>query len=98
NEFRASCSTRWTGTQFRPELMLVFRLRKIAEHIRRRSEKDEAPAFVEQDRFVKHLKKFRARLVNRDNDDFVMREASNDFHDVLGIFFGKGGSWCVETI
>ena len=66
--------------------MLMFRFGKIAQHVRRRSEKNQAPAFVEQDRLVKHLKNFRAWLVNRDDDDFVVRQPSNDFHDVLGIF------------
>src|SRR5207249_12153273 len=64
--------------QFRTELMLVFRFGKIAQHVGRRSEKNQAPAFVEQDRLVKHLKNFRAWLVNRDDDDFVVRQTSKD--------------------
>ena len=63
-----------------------------------RSEKDEASAFVEQDCLVKHLKNFRARLMNGDNDDLVVREASNNFHDVLGILRGQAGSRLVEQI
>ena len=75
NEFRTRRSTGWTGAQFGAELMLVFRFCEIAKHVRRRAEKDEPSAFVEQDRLVKHLENFRARLVNGDDDDFVVRHA-----------------------
>src|SRR5205807_9524363 len=94
NEFRPRRSARWTRAQFSAELMLMLRLRKIAQHVRRRSEKDKASAFVEQDRFVKHLENFRAWLVNSDNDDLVVRHAPNDFHDVLGVLEerAEGGS------
>ena len=78
--------------------MLMLCLGKIAQHIGRRPEKGEAPALVEQDCLVKHLKEFRARLMNRDNDDFVVCQASNDFHDMLGILRGKAGSRFVEQI
>ena len=59
---------------------------EVAQHVAGRAEKDEAAAFVEQDRLVKHLEKFRARLVDRDDDDLVVRERANDLDDVLGIF------------
>ena len=65
--------------------MLVFCLSEIAEHVGGRAEKDQAPAFVEQDRLMKHLENLRARLMNRDDNDFVVRHAPNDFHDVLRI-------------
>ena len=65
--------------------MLMLRLRKIAQHVRRRSEKDKPSAFVEQDRFVKHLENFRAWLVNGNNNDLVVSHAPNDFHHVLGV-------------
>src|SRR4029450_10316897 len=81
NEFRTRCSTGWTRSQFGSELMLVFRFGEIAKHVGRRSKKDEAPPFVEQDRLVKHLENFRARLVNRHNDDFVWRHAPENFHE-----------------
>ena len=86
NEFRPRRSAGWTRAQFSAELMLVFGFGEIAKHVGWRAEKDEAAAFVEQDRLVKHLKKFRARLVDRDDDDLVVRHAPNDFDDVLGIF------------
>ena len=85
NKFRTRRSAGWTRAQFRAELMLMFCFSEIAKHVRRRAEKDQPPAFVEQDRLVKHLEKFRARLVNRDDDDLVVRHAPNDFDDVLGI-------------
>ena len=69
--------------------MLMFRFGKIAKHVRRRAEKDKPPALIEQDRFVKHLEKFGARLVDRDDDDLIVRHAANDLDDVLGILRGK---------
>src|SRR4030095_12481180 len=86
NEFRTCCATGWTSAQFGSELMLVFCFCEIAKHVRWSAEKEEASAFVEQDRLVKHLENFRAGLVNRDDDDLVVRHAPNNFHDVLGVF------------
>ena len=86
NKFRPGRSTRCAGPQIGAELVLVFCFREITQHLRRRPEKDQPPALVEQDGFVKHLEKFRARLVNGDDDDFVVRHRTNDFDDVLGIF------------
>jgi len=40
-----------------PELMLVFRFRKIAQHFRGRPEKHQPAAFIEQDSLVEHLEK-----------------------------------------
>ena len=85
NEFRTRRSAGWARAQFRPELMLMFCFSEIPKHVRRRSKKNEAPTFVEQDRLMKHLENFRAGLMNRNNDDFVVRHAPNNFHDVLGI-------------
>ncbi len=65
--------------------MLMFCFGEIAKHVGRRPEKHETSAFVEQDRLMEHLKNLRARLMNRDNNDFVVRHAPNDFHDVLGV-------------
>ena len=67
------------------ELMLVLCFREVAQHVGRRPEKNEPSAFVEQDRLVKHLENLRARLVNCNNDDFVMRHPADDLDDVLGI-------------
>ena len=78
--------------------MLMFGLGKITEHFGRRSEKDEPSTFVEQDRLVKQLKQFRARLVNCDDDDFVVRHRANDLDDVLRVFRRKAGSRLVEQI
>src|SRR6476661_4352887 len=58
NKFRTRRSTRWTGPEIGTELMLVLRFRKIAQHFRRRPEKDQPAALVEQDGLVKHLEKF----------------------------------------
>src|SRR5215510_7659401 len=78
--------------------MLMFRLGEIAKHVGWRAEKDEAAAFVEQDRLLEHLENFRARLVNRNDDDLVVRHAPDDFDDVLGIFRRETGSWLVKQI
>src|SRR5438046_10156411 len=78
--------------------MLMFRISEIAKHVRRRSKKNEAPTFVEQDRLMKHLENFRAGLMNRNNDDFVVRHAPNNFHDVLGILCGKARSRFVKKV
>src|SRR5438094_10203381 len=85
NEFRTRRSAGWARAQFRSELMLMFRLSEIAKHVGRCSEKHEAPTFVQQDRLMKHLENFRAGLMNRDNDDFVVRHAPDNFYDVIGI-------------
>jgi len=78
--------------------MLMFRLREIAEHVTRRAEEDEAAAFVEQDGLVKHLENLRARLVNGDDDDFVVRHPADDLDDVLGIFRGQPGGRLVKEV
>src|SRR5205807_228705 len=97
-KFRPGSSARGTRSQLSAELMLMFRFGKIAKHVRRRAEKDKPPALIEQDRFVKHLEKFGARLVNRDDDDLVVRHAANDLDDVLGVFRGEAGSWLIEEV
>ena len=56
------CSAGWARAEFGAELMLVFGLGKVAA-CPSACRKYEAPAFVEEDRLVKHLEKFRARLV-----------------------------------
>ncbi len=98
NEFRAGRSAGGTSAEFRAELMLVFRFREIAQHVRWRAEKDEPAAFVEQDRLVKHLENFRARLVNGDDDDLVVRHPADDLDDVLGVLRGEPGSRLVEEV
>ena len=65
--------------------MLVFRFRKISEHLGGRAKKDEPAAFVEQDGFMEHLENFGARLVNSDNNDLVVRHPPDDLHDVLRV-------------
>ena len=47
---------------------------------------------------MKHLEKFRARLVNGDDDDFVVRHRANDLDDVLGIFRAQPRGRLVEKI
>src|SRR6187399_1005866 len=78
--------------------MLVFCLGEVAQHLSWRSEEDEASPFVEQDRLMKHLKYLRARLMNRNNDDFVVRQCSNDFDHVLGILRRKSRSRFIKQI
>ena len=73
DEFRPRRAARRAGAQFRAELMLMLGFGEVTQHVGRRAEKDEPPAFVEQDRLVKHLEKLRARLVDRDDDDLVVR-------------------------
>src|SRR5260370_6951476 len=78
--------------------MLMFRFGKVAKHVRGGAEKDKPAAFIEQDRLVKHLKEFRAGLVNGDNDDLVVRHTANDLDHVFGVFRGEAGSRFVEKI
>src|SRR5204863_9412181 len=82
NEFRTRRSAGWARAQFRPELMLMFCFSEIPKHVRRRSKKNEAPTFVEQDRLMKHLENSRARPVNRHDADFVVRHAPYNVRDV----------------
>ena len=89
NKFGAGCSAGRASAKFGAKLMLMFRFGKIAQHVGRRAEENQPAAFVEQDRLVKHLEQLRARLVNRDDDDFVVRHAANDLDDVLGVFRGE---------
>ena len=98
NEFRPGRAAGRTGAEIGAELMLVFRFREIAQHVGRRAEEDEAPAFVEQDRLVKHLENFRARLVDGDDDDLVVRHPADDLDDVLGILRGQAGGRLVEEV
>ena len=47
---------------------------------------------------MKHLEKFRARLVNGDDDDLVVRHRPNDLEDVFGIFRAEARGRLVEKI
>jgi hypothetical protein len=47
---------------------------------------------------MKHLEEFRARLMDGDDDDFVMRHSADNFHHVLGILRRKAGSRLVEQV
>ena len=98
NEFRPRRSARWAGAKLGAELMLMLGFGEVAQHVGRRAEKNEAPAFVEQDRLVKHLEELRARLMDRDNDDLVVREPADDLDDVLGVLRGKPGRRLVKKI
>src|SRR5437868_11846009 len=86
------------GAEIGPELMLMLGFGEIAQHFGRRSEKDESAALIEQNRLVKHLEKFRARLMDRDHDDLVVGHAPNDLDHVLGVFRRQTGSWLIEKI
>src|SRR5262249_35290519 len=98
DEFRPGSSTRWTCAQFSTELVLILRFREITQGVGRRSEKDEPSSLVEQDHLLKHLEDLRARLVNGNDNDFVVCHASNDLDHVLGIFRRETGSWFVKQI
>src|SRR4029077_17628089 len=76
----------------------MFRFGEIPQGVGRRAEKYEPPTLVEQDHLLKHLEDLRTRLVNGNDDDFVVRHASNDFDYVLGIFRRETGSWFVKKI
>src|SRR5436189_4268612 len=78
--------------------MLMFRFCEISKSIRRRAEEHEPSTLVEQDHLLKHLEDLRARLVDGNDDDFVVRHAPNDFDYVLGIFRRETGSWFVKQI
>ena len=67
----------------------MLRFREVLRASRGRAEKNDAAALIEQHRLVKHLEDLRARLVNRDEDDFVVRHPANDLDHVLGVFRRK---------
>ena len=56
----------------------MFRLGEIPQGVGRRAEKHEPPTLVEQDHFLKHLENLRTRLVDGNDDDFVVRHAGAD--------------------
>ncbi len=85
NEFRPRRPAGGARAEVGAELMLVLRFREVAQHVVRRAEENQATAFVEEDRLVKHLEKFRARLMDRDHDDLVMRHPADDLDHVLGV-------------
>src|SRR5437879_9682802 len=78
NEFRTGRSAGWARAQFRAELMLMFSFGEIPKHVGRRSEKDEPPTFVQEDRLVKNVENFGARLVNREAGECVVGAAPLD--------------------
>ena len=78
--------------------MLMFGFREIPQHVRGRAEKDEPPALIKQDGLVKHLKQFRTRLMNCDDDDLVVRHPANDLDDVFRVFRGETGSRFVKKV
>ena len=78
--------------------MLMFRFGEVAQHVRRRPEKHQLAAAIEQDRLVKHLEKLRARLMDRDDDDLIVRHPADDLDHVLRILRGKAGSRLVEKV
>ena len=78
--------------------MLVLGFREIAQHVGGRPEEDEPPAFIEQDRLVKHLEELRARLVNRNDDDLVVGECADDLDHVFGILRRKARGRLVEQV
>jgi len=86
NKFWPGRSAGRARPQISAELVLVLCFREITQHLGRGPEKDQPAGLVEQDGFMKHLEKLRARLVNSDDDDFVVRHRTNNFDDVLGIF------------
>ncbi len=86
NKFRPRRAAGRTRPQLGAELVLMFRFGKVTEHVRRCAEKNKPTAFVEQDCLVKHLKDFRARLMDCNDDDFVVRHRADDFDNVLGVF------------
>src|SRR5439155_11941471 len=95
---RTSRAAERTGAELGAELMLMLRLGKVTKHVRRSAEENQATAFVEQNGLMEHLKKLRARLMDRNDDDFVVRHAPNNLDHVLGIFRGESGGRLVEKI
>ena len=87
-----------TRAEVGAELMLMLGFREVAQHVVRRAEENQAPAFVEEDRLVKHLEKLRARLMDRDDDDLVMRHPADDLDHVLRVLRGKTGGRLVEEV
>ena len=47
---------------------------------------------------MKHLKNLRARLVNGDDDDLVMRHPTDDLHHVFRVLRGETRSRFIEQI
>ena len=76
----------------------MFGLGEVFEHFLGGAEEDELAAAIQKDRLVKHLEDFRSRLVNRDEDDLVVRHAADDLNDVLGILGRETAGGLVEEV
>jgi hypothetical protein len=63
--------------------LLLPGITEIIEHILRPPEENHPASVVQQDRFVKHVEEPRARLMDTDKNDFVMRQAAHDFEDMF---------------
>ena len=80
-----------------PDLFLVG-LAEVGEHLIGGAEEGEIAAFVEQDGFVEEPEKPRARLVDGDENDLVVRHPANDLDDVLGVLRRKPGGGLVHEV
>ena len=89
DELRTRRSAGLAPPEFRAEELLVLRLREVGEHFGRRAEEDEPPPLVEQEGLVEHLEDLRGRLVDRDEDDLVVRHAPDDLDDMLRVLGGE---------
>ena len=98
DELRARRAARRAAAQFRAEVLLVLRGGEVGEHLARRAVEDHAPAFVQQQRLGKHLEQLRGRLMDRDEDDLVVRHRANDLDDVLAVLRAQAAGRLVEEI
>ena len=98
NEFRPRRPAGGASAERRPEVLLVLRFGEVGQHFVRRAEEHHASAPVEEHGLVEHLENFRARLVDGDDDDFVVRHGPDDFHDVLGVLRRQTRGRFVEKV
>ena len=64
-------------------LLLPLDPAEVVEHLPGRAEKGHLAPVVEKQSLVKELEKPGAGLVDADDDDLVVRQAANQFEDVL---------------
>ena len=76
----------------------MLRLGKVGKHLGGRSEEDQLPPLIQQERLLEHLEDLGGRLMDRDEHDLVVGHASDDLDDVLGILGGKAARRLIEEV
>ena len=84
------------GHMGRGDVFLDSGLREVAHHLVRRPVEDELAAAIEQHGFVEKMEQPRARLMDDDEDDLVVRKAADDVDDVLAVLRADAAGRFVE--